>query len=252
MLQGEGYGRRRLAGMCIARRVALPMLASGLLVLGGCGMFKTKSKEEAMNEVAWRYAQEAIEIDVQAQPGLNRWGGQPHTLLMVVAQAHEPGELEPYVIDPNKLAALLLAETAPSPLLGLNKFFVEPGSERSYRLARVDQARYVAVVLGYQHLDPARSARLYKIGAELDYEGLIFRVYRAQPQPLTIRLKLGDDGVLDSLATTQGPSPSISPASGMIIPSGLGTPVSTETMQAPDDMAPSPATFMNTSTQDQP
>ena len=186
--------------------------------LAGCGMVKTKSRQDALKDLEWVYEQDAIELNVRAQPDLNPWGGQPHTLLMLVAQLEDPSAFEPYIASPDKLAALLLAEAAPSGLLTLQKYFVEPGAERTFRLARVEKARYVALAMGYQHLDPARSTRLYQIGADLDYSGLVLREYHASPEPLRIQILLGAESIQDSLTARQPAAEAVQPRTGLMVP----------------------------------
>lgn len=197
------------------RGVLLLMLA---VSMAGCSLFKTKSKQDALKDIEWAYDKAGIELRVRAQPDLNQSGGQPHTLLMSVIQMEDPSAFEPHISGPDSLAALLLAETAPGGLLTLQKYYIEPGSERTIRLARVEKARYVALVLGYQHLDPARSTRLYQIGADLDYSGLLLREYQAAPEPLHIDVLLGAESVQDSLTARQREPEAVQPAGGLMVP----------------------------------
>lgn len=186
--------------------------------LGGCSLVKTKSKNDALKELEWVYEQEAIELSVRAQPDLNQWGGQPHTVLMLVAQLEDPSAFEPYTTGSDKLSALLLADSAPNGLLTLQKYFIEPGAERTVKLARVEKARYVALAIGYQHLDAARSTRLYQIGADLDYDGLVLREYHARPEPLHIQVLLGAESIQDSLTSRRSDVDPVQPTSGLVVP----------------------------------
>lgn len=185
-----------------------------ILSLAGCGMFKTKSRQEALQDLNWSYERDALVLEALADPLLNPWGGQAHTLLLTVVQMAEPSVFEPYATSPDRLSELLMAQSAPSGLLSLERIFIEPGSKRRYRLARVEKARYVGIALGYQHLDPARSTRLYQFGASLEHRGLMFREYEAQPQPLRIRLRLGREAVADSQTDTVVPPAATLPAAG--------------------------------------
>lgn len=201
------------------RAHAMALLAVlAVLGLSGCSMFKTTSKKDAIKEMEWVYAEDGIELQVRAHEDLNRSDGQAHTLLLVVAQLEEPGAFDPYTAGSDKLASLLLADSAPAGLLTMKKYFIEPDSERTVQLARVEKARYVAIALGYQHLDPARSTRLYQIGAELDRSGLVLRNYRATPEPLRIELLLGADSVLDGLTMRRTPPQPELPRSGLVVP----------------------------------
>ncbi|WP_269901418.1 type VI secretion lipoprotein TssJ [Paenalcaligenes faecalis] len=206
--------------MNMARKIGnylRPMLAFALCMsLIGCGMFKTQSKEEALEKMQWEYGDNAIHLQLDAGPDLNWWGDQPHTLLLVVVQMDDLSAMEAYRSSAKAMSDLLLAETAPSGLLTLKRFFIEPGVKRDLQLARVDQSRYVGVVLGYQHLDPKRSIRLYQIGADMDRKGWVFRQYQAKPEPLKIELRLGAEGVEASHSERQPIKPVIQPKSGLI------------------------------------
>lgn len=189
-----------------------------LSLLSGCSMFKTQSKAEALEEMKWAYGDNDIQITVEAGPDLNWWGEQAHTLLMTVVQMEDLSAIEPYRSSSQAMSQLLLAETAPSGLLSLKRFFIEPAAKRDLHLARVDKSRYVAVVLGYQHLDPARSIRLYQIGADFDRKGWVFRQYSAKPEPLAIDLRLGAEGIVASASERQAKKTLIQPKSGPIDP----------------------------------
>lgn len=172
-----------------------------LSVLSGCSLFRTQSKEEALEKIQWSYGSDDIQISIHAEPDLNWWGDQPHTLLMTVVQMEDLSAIEAYKSSSEAMSQLLLAETAPTGLLNLKRFFIEPDIKRKLQLARVDSSRYVAIVLGYQHLDPARSIRLYQIGADFERKGWIFRQYSAKPEPLAIHLQLGAENII---ATSSG------------------------------------------------
>lgn len=213
-----------------ARGAFVGLLVAFAISVGGCSLVKTKSKKDALKDIEWNYEQEGIELSVRAHDDLNRWGGQPHTLLMLVAQLEDPSAFEPYTAGSDKLSALLLTETAPNGLLTLQKYFIEPGAERTIRLARVEKARYVALAMGYQHLDPARSTRLYQIGADLDYDGLVLREYRAAPEPLHIRVLLGAESIQDSLTARRTEIEPVQPKTGILVPerTPVTNPVSSE------------------------
>lgn len=179
-------------------------------------MFSTQSKEEALEKMQWGYGSDDIQITIHAEPDLNWWGDQPHTLLMTVVQMEDLSAMEAYNSSSQAMSQLLLAETAPTGLLNLKRFFIEPGIKRGLQLARVDKSRYVAVVLGYQHLDPVRSIRLYQIGADFDRKGWVFRQYNAKPEPLAIYLQLGAEGIVASASGRQSKPQFIQPKSGQI------------------------------------
>lgn len=211
-------GYSLLASLPLAAR-RLGMLAV-LAALSGCGVFGTKPQEQALKDLEWQYAPDAIHLNVMADPSLNMAGGQPHTVLLVVVQMDDPSAFTPYMRDRERLVQLLLAEAPPDGMLDLQRLFIEPGGERALKLPRATSARYVGVVAGFNHLAPPRSARLYQIGIELSRKGWLFRKYAAMPEPLEIRLRLGSDGIQDSASARASTAAPQATGGGMVWPDG--------------------------------
>lgn len=191
-----------------------------MALLAGCGMFNTKSRDEALKELTWSYEADGIQLQVEADPMLNATDGQPHTLLLVLVQMADPNAFTAYSRQKDKLASLLLAESAPDGMLDLQRFYIEPGSKRDIKIPRIESAKYVGLAAGYAHLDPSRSARLYQIGVDVHTSGWVFRENEATPQPLAIRLLLGADGIQDSLSSRAQPAKPTQPAGGLVEPEG--------------------------------
>lgn len=172
----------------------------GALLLQGCSLFSGDSaqqgREQALREMQWSFAEDAVELQISADPGLNTYDGQAHSLLLVVAQVQQPNAFSNYTASGQRLAQLLLMEQAPAGMPGLTRVFIEPGEQRRVRLPRLENTRYIGLASGYAHLDPARSARLYRIGVGITEEGFWSTRYRAAPEPLVIDLLLGADGIL--------------------------------------------------------
>lgn len=186
------------------------------LTLAGCGMFQTRTREDALRDMTWSYAQQGIHVAVQADAMLNETGGQAHNLLLVVTQMSDPNAFSAFAREPQGLAELLLADRAPEGILDIQRFYIEPGAARDIPIDRVQSARYVGVATGYAQLDPARSARLYQIGVDVDHTGWVFREHAAQPEPLAIALRLGPAGIQDSLSKRAEPQTPPQPAGGLI------------------------------------
>lgn len=207
----------RWAGSSADRRLPYRTLAlCACLVLSGCGMFQGKSRDEALKELAWNYAQDGIRLNVQADPMLNATAGQPHMLLLVLAQMEDPNAFAAYARQPERLAELLLAETAPEGILDVQRFHIAPDSQREVNVPRVQSARYVGIAAGYAQLESARSARLYQIGVAVDRSGWVVRDYSAAPEALEIRLRLGPEGIQDSLSMRAEDTAPVQPESGLV------------------------------------
>lgn len=204
----------------LARSLGLALMFGAGLFLTGCGLTKTKSQQEALKEIEWSFEETAIQFDIAALPQLNLADGQPHTLLLVAVQMADPGAFSIYTRDPDKLSSLLMSPTPPDGMLDLQRFFIEPGSQHRFEIPRLATARYVGVAAGFHQLSPLRSTRLYQVGVDYERKGLIFREYTAIPSPLGIKIRLGSDGILDSISRQAYPAVPERPQAGLVSPQG--------------------------------
>jgi type VI secretion system VasD/TssJ family lipoprotein len=204
----------------LIRRIA-PALLCGV-ALSSCGslnsMMGGNSESDALKAMKWTYAGDGVQIAITADPKLNQSNGQPHTLAMTVVQMEDPSVFAPYMANSAKMSSLLLTDAPPPGLLALNRIFVTPSENQTVTLPRVEKAQYVGLVTGYYHLDPARSARLYQVGVEVDSSGIVIKNRNASPEPLKIDLRLGPDGIQESPGTRTPPVEPVRPKGGMVSP----------------------------------
>src|SRR5690606_8761473 len=154
--QSDGDELNREMMMVAATQSTLARMAAlcTCMALAGCSMMETRSRDDALRDLAWNYEQQGILLNVQADPMLNETNGQPHNLLLLVAQMEDPNAFAAHVREQERLAELLLADRAPDGILDVQRFHVEPGTQRAMHIARVQSARYVGVATGYAQLDP--------------------------------------------------------------------------------------------------
>jgi type VI secretion system VasD/TssJ family lipoprotein len=190
--------------------VALSSCSSLNSMMGG------NSETDALKAMKWTYAADGVQVAITADPQLNQSTGQPHTLALTVVQMEDPSVFAPYAANSARMSTLLLADSPPQGLLSLDRIFVSPGENRTVTLPRVEKAKYVGLVTGYYHLDPARSARLYQIGVEVDSSGIVVKTRNASPEPLKIDLRLGADGIQEAPGTRTPPVEPVRPTGGLV------------------------------------
>ncbi|OWT59102.1 type VI secretion lipoprotein TssJ [Candidimonas nitroreducens] len=198
-------------------RIVTALLLAGPL-LAGCSSswLGGSSKDDALKDLKWSYAADGVQIAVRADPQLNRSDGQPHTLALTVIQLADPSAFTPYTKDPAKLAQLLLANSAPTGVLSLQRFFIAPNAQQTLVLPRAENAKYVGLATGYYHLDPPRDTRLYRIGVDVDSSGFLVKNHSAAPAPMKIDLILGADSILDAPDTRPPEVPPTQPKAGVV------------------------------------
>ncbi|MDN5842468.1 MAG: type VI secretion system lipoprotein TssJ [Alcaligenaceae bacterium] len=188
--------------------------------LSACGsmnsMLGGSSEEDALKDMKWTYADDGLQIDLQADPTLNQFAGQPHMLTLVIVQMETPNAFTEQTANADKLKTLLLAHSPPQGMLSLDRVFVAPGEQRKLQLARVEKTQYVGLVAGYNHLDPARSTRLYRVGVEVNSSGMIIKKREAGPEPLHIDLRLGPDSIQRAAGSKAEPVAPVKPQGGLV------------------------------------
>ncbi len=193
-------------------------LTAACTVLAACSsvnsMMGGNSEKDALREMKWSYAPDGLQIQVEADPTLNDVNGQPHMLALVVVQLEAPNAFASMTADPDKLRSLLLAPGPAQGMLALDRIFIAPGERRRLSLPRVEKAQYVGLAAGYNHLDPARSTRLYQIGVNVDSSGIIIKTRTASPDPLAIDLYLGPDTIQGAPGTKPVPTDPVRPKGG--------------------------------------
>lgn len=203
----------------------LLVLACGMLI-AGCSsvnsMLGGNSEQDALKDMKWSYAEDGIQVDIQADPSLNESGGQPHMLALSLVQMADPSAFNKLVASAATLRSLLLAESPPDGTLSLQRIYIAPGQKRRLDLVRVENAKYIGLVAGYDHLDSARSARLYRIGVQVDSSGIVVKTRAAAPEPLKIALRLGPSGIQDSPSSKAQATDPVKPESGLVHPSANG------------------------------
>lgn len=192
----------------------------GILLLSvglwGCGSSGPTPEQTALSNLKWSYAENAIQLNLTADEGLNQYDGQAHNLLLVVAQFDTANAFSTYTGSSQQLSSLLLMTSAPTGMIGINRIFVDPGETKSISLPRLEGTKMVGIAAGYAHLDPLRSAKLYQIGVEVNSTGFFSKTWTAEPQPIAIDLLLGPDALLRGTDSKLAMPPPEQPKAGEV------------------------------------
>ena len=192
----------------------LVLLCSGLL---GCGSSGPTPEQIALSNLKWSYAENAIQLNLQADANLNQYDGQAHNLLLVVAQFDSANAFSAYTASPQQFSNLLMMTSAPTGMIGINRLFIDPGETRTINLPRLEGAKMIGIAAGYAHLDPLRGGQLYRIGVDVSSTGFFSKTWTAVPEPIAINLLLGPDALLRG---TEGkpstPPPPVAPKAGEV------------------------------------
>ena len=171
-------------------------------IVSGCSSAPSTSaatpRKQAIAEVKWDFAKDAISAEISADERLNEFEDEPHTLLLGVFQMADPTPFYKMTADADSMAAALERGTAGDAFIDLARFVVTPGGQAVISLDRAQKAKYVGLVAGYYRMDAARSARLFEIPLTIDSKGVFSTSYAAAPAMLALRLKFGPQGLLNA------------------------------------------------------
>jgi len=143
----------------------------------------------------WRYEKEAVHLNLRADPRLNLYDGQAHTLLLCVYQLKDPNAFNQLTEDEDGLYQLLECSRFDAAVVSSKRVFVQPGQTLTQTLDRAEGAKYVAVVAGYFKVDKQGMVRLYDVPWFVESKGFFTRTKTAKPGPVNIDLVLGSERI---------------------------------------------------------
>ena len=139
----------------------------------------------------WRYQKDGIRLRVKADPKLNLFQGDPHTLLVCVYDLRDPNAFNQLADEKEGLAKLLDCGRFDSSVASSKRLVIQPGQELNESMDRAEGAKYVGLVAGYYSLQKDKSVRLYPIPILEESKGLVFRTKTSIPAILNLDLYLG-------------------------------------------------------------
>ncbi|BBU32788.1 hypothetical protein BTHE68_65220 (plasmid) [Burkholderia sp. THE68] len=195
--QGGEHGARRV------RRLPLACGAWALaLVLSACSSAPPK---DPLADVTWSYATDAVIFEITADPGLNQYDGQSHTLLLGIYETGDAQAFRNLAADPNALADTMATGKVPQTFAQFSRYVVAPGQHSYLILDRAQNTRSIGLVAGYAQFGVANAARQFDVPVVTKTSGFIFRTHTKLPGPLVVRLNLGAQGILNAETQPGGP-----------------------------------------------
>ena len=110
-----------------------------------------------------QYSPQGIILNLNATKKLNKYQEQPHTLRLVVYQLTDPAVIKQLSQSSDSLRLLLQGELKNPALVSRHECFVQPGQKTVWKLDRLAETRWVAVVAGYFDLRVKDSIMLFPV-----------------------------------------------------------------------------------------
>jgi type VI secretion system VasD/TssJ family lipoprotein len=143
-------------------------------------------------QVTRSYALGAIQINYRADSGLNLYEDKPHTLVFVVYQLNGVNGFNNLAKDADGLYKLLKAERFDATVMGVSKYFIEPGETKSLDVDRMENVKWVGLVAGYYNMAPGQVTRIFEVPVDIITTG---KKKEARMGQLIINLFLGTDSL---------------------------------------------------------
>ena len=139
------------------------------------------------------FLERGVVMHLEADPQLNLYESQPHTLLLCVYQLVDPNGFNQYREDYAGITKLLEGERFDASVASVKRVFVQPGASQNLVLDRAEGARYVGVVAGYYNMNKDRVTRLMEIPLLEQTKGWISKETTYSYGILDVTLKLGPE-----------------------------------------------------------
>jgi type VI secretion system VasD/TssJ family lipoprotein len=188
------------------RLSTLPVLLAASLVSAGCSL-GGNTRKDAMSQLSWDYAADAVILEVAAQPNLNLYDDQAHTLLLGIFQMSDAAAFRELSVNPAAIANVMGGGKPGSGFLQFTRYVVSPGQHSILMLDRAQKTQLIGVIAGYYHLNTMTAVQVVKVPVDVSSKGWISKTYQAMPSPLTLRMDLGSDGILNIQSMAKSPDP---------------------------------------------
>lgn len=169
------------------RSLLVAVVAVSVLTLVACAS-KPKPKPDRPG-----FLENGVVFHLEADPMLNLYDGQPHTLLLCVYQLQDPNAFNQYREDYAGISKLLEGKRFDPSVASAKRIFVQPGDNQGLVLDRAEGARYVGVVAGYYNMDKDRVARLFEVPLIEQEKGWFSKEILLSYGVLDVSLKLGSE-----------------------------------------------------------
>lgn len=112
----------------------------------------------------WVYQQDAIMLNVNASSELNVFNQRSHTLVMKVVQLTDIAGVSGLVQTPGGIANVISQNLEMIPgAVYQDVYLVAPSQRITFRIARQENARFIAIAAGYAELDTKLATRILPI-----------------------------------------------------------------------------------------
>lgn len=172
--------------------------------MGGCsGSEPPRFLTPPDSDVPWAYQSGAVILQIAASDRLNEHEGEPSSLMLCVYELASREGVDKRLGSPEAFAELLSCRRFDDSVVTSRRIFFDPGQAQQLLLDREEGVRWIAVIAGYFHGTPTRSARVIPVPIQNIIEGRIpfFKTTHREPGQAIIPVRLGPSELLGGEAS---------------------------------------------------
>lgn len=143
----------------------------------------------------WTYDPDGVKLRYKSDLRLNEYDREGHTVSLCIYQLSQPNAFNNLSKTRDGLLTLLECKSFDPTVVYQEHLFVEPGQDQLKIMDRAEGATYLAVVAGYNELNPQQSARIFKFPIEEETKGFFTSTTYRKPGKIFINLFLGPFGI---------------------------------------------------------
>lgn len=190
-------------------RVLMTLALTAMLILSGCHGYpppdpnKQPDKPWAVNQnakspdqVKWTYLPGGLVLNLTTTPDLNTYEGYTHNVLLCIYQLNAPAAFQELASNAGGILKLLKCTRFDPTVVHVERHFVSPGQKSTLILDRAEGAQYMALVAGFNDLQPGLVTTLYSFPVTTGRDGWTpwaADVYN--PGGLTMNILLGANSI---------------------------------------------------------
>lgn len=179
-------------------------IAACALALSGCG--SSAPRKDPLADVQWDFAADAVMLEIVADPGLNDYDGQAHTLLLGVYETADAQAFRNLTADAPSLASSMASGMAPAAFAQFSRYVVAPGRHAYLILDRAQSTRSIGIVAGYAQMSAGSAVRQFDVPVVTTKTGFIFKHKTMSPGPLVVKLNFGPQGIVNAQPLANRPA----------------------------------------------
>lgn len=143
----------------------------------------------------WRYAREAVHLQIHTDTNLNLHEGKPHTLMICIYQLRRKTGFNSLAEEIDGRYKLLECRPFDATVADTKRLIIHPGDNLNLLMDRFEGARHLAIVAGYYLLQKKRIIRIVDFPVITEKHGFMGSKTTTRVGQLNLAIIFGDQQI---------------------------------------------------------